>query len=352
MAGLSLLIRYQNFILAAALCLYALVAADGSWRQRCRAALPLWSGVAVGGAALMAYCTVAYGSPFRTGYHEWAFPFPGSFSLDHLFHPRLIEGDDREPFLLLRCLAGLGPLYSLPVAALWLAGIAAAWRRRASEPLLARASALTLVVNGVLFVVLGLYVFRSPKYAMLGLPLIAVMAGAGLVSWFRGRRFGPVPATWLPLLLAGLFAIAPLRRSFAWGEGARPALSREQVVVELADRMLESDAVVLGYADPILTSVLFVRDTQRRYLYLNTGDTILPPLREQARAEIGGHDLTAAAVSDYVAARLDAGKAVYFLLPSPGNAADVPAVLELRSDLFGRFVSEATEVPELEAIKP
>lgn len=351
-AGLSLLIRYQNFIFAGGLGLWALLSAQGSWRARLRTVAPLWTGVVLGGLVVMGYCAAAYGSPLRTGYHLWGFPFGGSFSLDHLFNPKLFEGPDRESWILVRCLTGFGPLYPFPVAVLWLVGTIVAWRRRATDPSLAAASLLTVVLNVVLFLILGLYVFRSPKYAMLGLPLIAVMASIGLVSWFRGRRIGGAPATAVPVLLASLFLIPAVQRSFLLGEGGRAKVGRGQAVIEGADVSLERDAVVLGYTDPILTNVVFVRNTERRYLYLDHRPEILTPFHEQARAEIGGAELTAESVAGYVAAHLTRGTPVYFLIPSPDNSTDAQRVLELHAFLAGKFTFERTSVPEIEVIRP
>lgn len=349
-AGLSLLIRYQNFILPAALGIYALAATRGGWFDRVRGAVPLGLGVVLGGAVVMAYCAVEYGSPFRTGYHEWDFPFEKTFALRHFFYPEIIQEIPPREFFLVRCLLGLGPIYPWPIALLWIAGIAAAWKRRDRELALSRTSLLALFLNATLFVILGMYVFRSAIYAMLGLPLIMVMAAVGATILFRGRRAGAVPLWIVPLALAALSTLPAVQRSHLLGAGGDTPIQRGQSVVEAADRTLEDNAVLLGFCDPILADHVFVRETERRYLYLKRKD-ILPRIVAHVRAEMGGDELAAEAVGDYVASHLIDGRPLYFLLPVPGNDVDIDAALQLRKALGERFIFGKSELLEIETIK-
>ena len=348
-AGLSLLVRYQNFILPLSVGLFALAQTSrlGGWSQWLRRLMPVSAGGLIGGLVVMAYCAAEYGSPFRTGYHEWDFPFERTFALRHVFFPEIIQETPPREFFLVRCLLGLGPIYPLPVALLWIAGIVFAWRRGGDG--LSRLSKLTLTLNLTLFAILGLYVFRSAVYAMLGVPLVVVMAGVGATFWCSARRIGALPAWVLPVGLAALSTLPAVGRSHVFGDGDGAPAQPGQVAIEAADQLLEDDAVLVGFCDLILADHLFVGGTQRRYLYVKRKD-LLPRVIASVRRELGGADFSPAAVGDYVERKLSEGRRVYFMLPLPGSDVNLDAAVRLRQALAARFQLGKSEMPELETL--
>jgi 4-amino-4-deoxy-L-arabinose transferase-like glycosyltransferase len=321
-SGMVVLIRSNNVVLAPALALLPLLSPPVG-RRKLEGALALWAGIAVSAALVVVYNLVEYGSPLATGYMSWGFSLEKVFSFEYIFNPLHIQMDER-PYQLLRSLTGFGLLYSWPVAALAIPGCAAAFALRRKKPAFWCMCLFTVLSTLFLYVFLALYFFRSPIYTMLTLPLIAAVASSAAVLFIRTFQN---PA-WLKLLEQ---QVPPEMNAF-----------RE------AAALIEPDAVVLGAANPLVGEYMLVRDTARKYVFLNRRQG--EQFRRLILNELGSSSVNMPIIERYVIKRLQEGASIYLLI-FPFEGKEAALLQETYTFINKRFKLEETKMSGLRRIR-
>ena len=385
LAGIAVLIRSSNVVLAPALALVSLLAKPPPERSRLGMAAPLWIGAGAAGLFMVLYNLNLYGSPMATGYMAWGFELESSFSLKYLFTPTFIHLDE-APWQLVRSVFGFGLLYAWPVALLVLVAAIPAWRFRKARPELWRTYLAMLSNTALMYVFLGLYFFRSPIYSMLTLPLIMPCAAAGLVALvlpggMRGTgtnttstgdeihgegegfgdgdkpkgasvirtRLGLATAWGACLITAGCLVPGVLDSALLDPEGVKPTW--EAKFFSGADETLEPDAVLVGSANPVLVEYFLLRGTERRYLYVS--GRAEKQFRRLISHELKNDRIVPAEVEAYVKEHLAAGRNVYFCSLLPSNPGDTALFMRIFKFLRKRFVNEvAGQKDLLRFVKP
>lgn len=311
--GLSVLVRSQNVVLSPGLALFALWAPPYEGASRWRAALPVWIGVGLSAAAITTYNMASFGSPMATGYTAWEFDLDKVFSLEYVFQPKYVQLG--EPPQLVRCLFGLGMIYSWPTFLFIAAGSVTAWILRKSRPGLWMMFLLAAPTTLFLYLFLAVYFFRSPLYTMLTIPMIMVLAGGGLCLILQKltQKIRPKggASVWMPVILALLYLSPSLWESYFLGHDENQNPAKAMTAFKMADTLLEEDAILLGMANPLVAQYVFVRETHRRYFFLTRRES--EQFRRLVRQVMGTDDIDPQAVVDYVAERLEEGRNVYFL---------------------------------------
>jgi len=237
-SGLAAAVRPSALDLAPVTALLLLADPRLAARARVARVVAVAVGIALGLAPSLALNSVRFGSPFASGYGYWA---PDAyFGTSYLFGA--VNGGETAnvPFYAAQ-LAGLGRLYSLPVAIMIAGG---AW-------ILARAGGdgrrLLLLALGSVTVMLARqlpFFWQSERYALSVVPLVCAVASAPFGS-HASRRVRAAGA-----VLALLAALAAVR---GWRDLAPPDNELfDARALAAIDRVAEPNAAVVARTSPLL----------------------------------------------------------------------------------------------------
>lgn len=342
LASASLVLRYANASFPAALGLAGLLTCRARSASPLRTLLVLGAGLFAGAGLVAAHNTWVYGAPSATGYVLWGHEVEGQFSLRNIFAPVMI-GNRGDESLMLHSFFGLGDMYQPPViaAAVWggIVLIRAGGVRRMLGIL-----SVTVVLAQDLF--LACYAFRSELYLVPALPLVVVLAAAGVVdaaSRLRAGWGGPLAVAAAALLLAVAVrgGVAPRDPSELEAIARHDSLAR-------AGRQLPPDAALVTPSDFALVEPL-VRTPGRRILY--AGPFVSDVIEEAAMRELGGGKYWPNRVVPWIKERMKEGRPVY-LDQNPPPRGLASSHKKLRADIVVDYALQKTEIEGLFLLQP